>query len=296
MTPKTSTGSEQSGTLTATTSTILRRELFLWLALFFFVNDILFLSAHPLDEWLGAKPGLLQAFTTKSVFYYLGWYVVVSRLRASDAVAATPVDIGFGLFVALLNMAPPHLGVWMAGTVTGLYLIVAHRQDRNLPAAGAVLIALAFNTYWGPKLFDFLADPLLRADASIVGTLLSLTQPDMGWKGTIIGNLQGHSVLVFAPCSSFHNISLGLLCWVAVTKLFRVAWVRGDLAIGLLVCLSVVVLNTIRLYLMALSLENYQYWHFGWGNEIMAWATTATVLTISLWGALRADPGQPRAQ
>jgi hypothetical protein len=89
------------------------------------------------------------------------------------------------------------------------------------------------------------------------------------------------------PDSSYHNISLGLLCWVSLTKLARSRWASGDVWVGLLVCAAVVALNASRLYLMASSSESFTYWHEGTGQHLFAWATTLTVLGISLWGALR---------
>ena len=268
-----------------------RRELVFWLACIFVVNDILFLSVHPAG---GALPladpveAIVHTLASKNVFHYLAWYAVFSLLLAADrGHSATLLDIGVVLSAALLNVLPFHLGTWLPATLVGLYLATVRPRDAKLAAAATVLLALAFNAYWGPKLFDLLAYYILRADAVFVGMLLSSTQPGMSWEGTIIGNPQGHNVFIYSPCSSFHNISLGLLCWVSLTKLVRTSWVRADLAIALLVCAAVIALNATRLYLMALSPEHYSYWHGGMGEQLIAWATTAVVLLISLWGAVR---------
>ncbi len=161
------------------------------------------------------------------------------------------------------------------------------RDDRRLQAAAAVLFALAFNGMWGPVIFEVLAIYLLRADAALVGTVLSLTQPGMTWHDTIVGKPDGHSLFIYSPCSSFHNISLGLLCWVAVTKLIRTAWVRADVLVAVGVTAAVIFLNASRLYLMALSPDYFTYWHDGFGGVVFAWVVTFAVVLISLWGAIR---------
>jgi exosortase/archaeosortase family protein len=92
---------------------------------------------------------------------------------------------------------------------------------------------------------------------------------------------------MFGPCSSFHNISLGLLCWVAITKLRRPDWAPGDAWVAALVVVAVVLLNTGRVYLMALSAEMYDYWHTGFGAHLFALVASAAVIAISVWGALR---------
>jgi exosortase/archaeosortase family protein len=114
-----------------------------------------------------------------------------------------------------------------------------------------------------------------------------ISWPEVIWNANIIGTQNGHSIIVYASCSSLHNISLGLLCWVSIKSLVRTHWQRADVGIGLLVCAVVVLLNVSRLYLTALSPEQYAYWHGGFGEEIYLWATTLIVLLISLWGALR---------
>jgi hypothetical protein len=286
-----SAGVTQTDDRGRSTISIERRELFVWLACIILANDILFLSVHPPA---GAPPladplqAIVHALASKNVFHYLAWYAVFSLLLASDRhQPARALDVALALSTASLIVLPTHLWVWLSATLTGLYLLAAHPNDARLSAAATVVLALAFNAYWGPRLFDFLAYYILRADAVFVGTLLWLTQPGMGWEGTIVGNPEGHRVFIYSPCSSFHNISLGLLCWVSLTKLFRTTWARADLAIALLVCAAVIGLNAIRLYLMALSLEHYRYWHGGAGERLVAWATTTVVLLISLRGAMR---------
>jgi hypothetical protein len=69
--------------------------------------------------------------------------------------------------------------------------------------------------------------------------------------------------------------------------LARPNWVREDLTVASVVVGLVVLLNTARLYLMALSIEGYNYWHEGAGLQVYTWATTFCVLAIGLWGSLR---------
>lgn len=231
---------------------------------------------------------LLPALVAKSAFYYLGWYVVFRLLLDSNPVTrATPWDVAFTVLIAGMNFLPTVTAMWTSATVAAIFLLATSTGDRKLQAAAIVLLALSFNGRWGPLLFDVLAIYVLRADAALVGTALSLTQPGMTWHDTIVGMPNGHSVFIYSPCSSFHNISLGLLCWVAVTKLVRTAWVRSDILVATGVCVTVIVLNGVRLYLMALSPDYFAYWHDGFGNQMYAWATTLAVLLISLWGALR---------
>ena len=247
--------------------------------------------------WTGSVEGLAASITTalssKSAFYYLAWYAVLSLLFESDRqIRASATDVGFVLLIAMLNFLSASSVAWVSITAFGIFIVLRSARDSSLAAAAVVLMALALNGLWGPTLFDLFAIQLLQLDAALVGTLLSLTQPGMSWDQTIVGRPDGHSVFIYSPCSSFHNISLGLLCWVSVTKLVRSRWVRSDFLWASAVAGAVIVLNASRLYLMALSPEYFTYWHDGFGVVIVNWVTTLVVLAISLWGAL----GTRRAQ
>jgi exosortase/archaeosortase family protein len=266
------------------TSTFGRRELLLWLACILFASQILV----PPGGTSGEAVGFMQALLSRSIFFYLAWYVVITLLLASDRHQPTSrFEVASMLSLAALNLLPVLNSSWLSTTAIAVFLLLRPRNDAAVRAAATVLLALCFNGYWGPKLFDLFAYYLLRADAALVGAALYLTQPGMSWDGTVIGRPGAHSVLIFSPCSSFHNISLGLLCWVSVTKMYRTSWIRRDFAVALGVCATVILFNAVRLYLMALGSEQYAYWHVGPGEQVVAWGTTMAVLLISLWGATR---------
>lgn len=273
--------------LLAFAGTFSRREFLLWLACIVFANQLLFVPTGDPGTQL---PSFANLLLSKSVFYYLGWYVVCIRLLESKAdQPASIYDVALGLFLAAVNLLPGTASTWLAATGVALFLFFNSRSDDHVRAAAVVLFAMCVNGYWGPKIFDVFAYYLLRADAALVGSVLHLTQPGMGWHDTIIGQVGGHSVLIFGPCSSFHNISLGLLCWVSIVKLTRTSWVRTDFIAAFAIVCTVILFNAVRLYLMALSSEHYEYWHRGPGEQIVAWATTLAVLAISLWGVARTD-------
>ena len=262
-----------------------RREMLLWLALALLCQQFL---AVPSDTLAAYLEGLQSHLAAKSIFTYIAWFAVLSLIvdsarrapaRASDVVLLLAV-IASGVLTA--RSVP-----WLAMTAAAAYFMLRDRTDIKLGAAGAVMLALAFNGFWGPRLFEIFAYHLLQADAALVGAALSATRSGIQWSETIVGASSDHSIIVYGPCSSFHNISLGLLCWVALTKLARPRWVRADVLVGLAVVATVIALNASRLYLMALGAESFEYWHNGTGQLIFAWATTLGVLAISLYGALR---------
>jgi len=262
-----------------------RGELFAWLAGVLVANQLFAIQAT-------SATALIDAFVTgladRSIFYYLGWFAVFRLLyECAPRTPSTAADVVFALLITALNFLPASSVSWASTTAAGMFLLATSRADRKLQAAAVVLLALAANGLWGPLLFDFFAFPLLRADAALVGGLLYLTQPGMGWAQTIVGTPEGHNVLIYGPCSSFHNISLGLLCWVTITRLFRTDWIGRDVLVAFAVCAIVIVFNGTRLYLMALGPDYFTYWHDGFGQHLFSWATVFGVLLTSLWGAIR---------
>jgi hypothetical protein len=260
-----------------------RRELLLWLAAILLASQIFRLSGDSAKQLVGSFVELASA---KSAFYYLAWYAVFRLLAESDpAPELRASDTIFLIGACCVSLLPANTAMGLAVTAASLFVWVTSAGDRKLVAAANVLLALALNSFWGPQIFEFFAFDVVRIDAALVGTLLSsLYGSQIFWHGTIIGGPGGHGVLVYGPCSSFHNISLGLLGWVAITKLCRTEWVRSDILIGSLVCLTVVGFNTWRLSMLVLRPEHFEYWHLGFGSQIFSWATSITVLALSFFG------------
>jgi hypothetical protein len=269
---------------TALGCSIGRRELFIWVAAILAANCLLRVDASSAAQ---VPAALVQALGSRSAFQYLAWYALFRLLADSNRTApASSTDIAFALFATLVPFFPMNPLVWLSATATAAYLLATRRGDGKLGAAGIVLLALAINGLWARQFFDVFALFLLRADAAVVAAALSLTQPGIIWHDTLITS-PGHSIVIFGPCSSFHNLSLSLLCWVALSKLGRTAWAPRDAFVALLIFTTVVLFNSVRLYFMALSPEQYAYWHSGFGEQLFAWTTPAAVIAISLWGSLQ---------
>ncbi len=263
-----------------------RRELFLWVAGILAANCLLRVDGPPAGNVTDA---LVHALTSWSVLHYVGWYALFQLLADADrSEPASSLDIAFCLFATLLPFCPLKSSGWLAATLTSAYLFATSERDSKPRAAAMVLMALAVNGLWARQFFDFFALLLLRADTNVVALALWLTQPGITWHDTIIAS-ERHSIVVYGQCSSFHNISLSLLCWIALSKLARTSWALRDALPAALICATVVVCNTIRLYYMALSPEQYAYWHAGFGAQLFAWGMPVIVIGIASWGALRGE-------
>ena len=105
------------------------------------------------------------------------------------------------------------------------------------------------------------------------------------WHDNIITLPNGHGIVLYPYCSSFHNVSLALLCWLTLTKLRHLNLRGYDFVVGGLAASTMMLLNTARLYLMALDVDNYHFWHDGAGFYIFEVGASISVLLLAMYGS-----------
>lgn len=109
---------------------------------------------------------------------------------------------------------------------------------------------------------------------------------------SLVGNAilgQGHGVVVFTGCSAFANTITAAFIWLSLVKIqgteFQ-GWHFRGLAFSLA---AIVLLNTVRLTLMAYSYDGYVFWHNGYGATFVSLAMLLIVLAFFYWGACRRE-------
>jgi exosortase/archaeosortase family protein len=135
--------------------------------------------------------------------------------------------------------------------------------------------------FWSRILFLLMSDAILRFDAVLAGLILGT-----GRSGNAIAFADGWGYFWIAPqCSSLANISLALLCWVAVTQ--ALGRTNPALRYCFLAVASVIVINVMRLALTGISHDNYDLLHGAAGNLILGLFTFAVTLAICFYGTTR---------
>jgi hypothetical protein len=258
-----------------------RRDMFIWAAAILFINQVY----GVIKEMAPASVEVLDPLAV-SIFQYLAWYAVFRLLGSSDlAPAARLRDFLVTAALCLLVFLPSNRAIWAAATGIAIYLFLTDTGDPKLRAAGIVLAALSVQELWGRLFFNLVADHLLRAEAAAVGTMLEAARPGTVWQDNTIMGPDGHGVVIIGGCSSFHNLSLALLCWVAISRLRSQTWQVRDFVIGSAIGITMILLNLARILLMAWNVELYHYWHEGTGAEIFGIGASLTILLMSLYGS-----------
>jgi exosortase/archaeosortase family protein len=259
-----------------------RRGVFIWAAAILFSNN-LFGVVNNLH--LGSPDILTIDANGISIFQGMAWYAIFRLLGASDAVAIRWLDAVIAAGLSLLVLLPTDRMIWVAAAGLAIYLWIFNRGDAKLRGAATVLAALSVQQFWGHFFFNLVAAPLLRAETAVVGAILEVVRPGTSWQDNLITGPSGFSIIVYPACSSFHNVSLAMLCWITVSRLRRQNWQSCDLLVGGAVVGVMVLLNIARLCLMAWDFDLYDYWHEGRGEQIFAIGASLTIVLISLYGS-----------
>jgi exosortase/archaeosortase family protein len=259
------------------------RDLFLWVCVIIVLNQ-LFATVNQLPS---APPGqALSDLAAVSVFQIMAWYAIFRLLASSDPrQVANMRDILIALALCLPLFLPTTRTIKVLALGAAIFLWIRGRGDPKLRSAGVVLGALTIQEYWGHIIFDLFALPLLRAETAVVGTLVQAAQAGTVWQGNVITGPSGFGIIVYSGCSSFHNLSLAMLCWLTVSRLRNQDWRSRDLLVGCVIGATMIACNVMRLCLMAWSADLYEYWHNGLGAQIFAVGASVLVLLLSLYGS-----------
>jgi Transmembrane exosortase (Exosortase_EpsH) len=263
-----------------------RSAVLRWAVIILGVNWLLAIVEESATSTL---PDLVTSLLSVGVFQYMAWFAVFRLLGAADRTkTASNRDWAVVLGLCLIVFLPNRRAAWIAATAIGLYSALLSGGDRKVRSCGIVLLALSVQEFWGRQLFELIASPLLRAEAAVVGTILRTMQHGAAWQDNVITDQSGWGIVIYPFCSSFHNVSLALLCWVTVSRLSCDTWQGRDFAIAGLIGLAMIAMNVTRLLLMSFNENFYHYWHDGAGSQIFAIGASLFVLLASLYAARRA--------
>jgi len=259
------------------------REIFIWAAVILFLNQLFGAMKEVRSASLQKLVSDLGAI---GIFQYMAWYVIFRLLGTSDPTAAARWRHSL-IVAALCSLVflPTSRVIWVSATGVAICLWLFNGGDAKLRAAGTVLAALSVQELWGHVFFNLIALPIMRAETAVVGTVLAAVRAGTVWQDNIITGPSGFGIGIYTACSSFHNLSLAMLCWVTVSKVRCQDWQPRDFVVGCVAGITMIFLNLVRLYLMAWDIDFYHYWHEGMGAEIFAICASLTILSISLYGA-----------
>jgi len=170
------------------------------------------------------------------------------------------------MFAGILICLPFAMFSWLALCILALGL-----GFRATGAQGvvAVLLVASIRTPLAEMIMAILAEPLLLLDGALAGFFAQLFGIEISVQGNMVVGDNGHAVYVMSGCASFANISDALLIWFACSVFFGCQLGRRLTTVAILLCLTILFVNTVRLGVMAISADLYEWVHDGTGKTLV---------------------------
>ena len=258
---------------------ITRSELFSTLYLLGILNTLvalIFPAIHSEHVWQALAHGVnIVVVSATAVGVYL--------LRQSTGAAMTRWDWIVAIVVVFLLLVPHHAASWVAVSGLALYAMVRDRRSATAVASASVFLAIAASSFWGPVLVQAFGSTLLALDAALaVAWLDAFGHGAVERVGNVIVASDQTRLVVLGGCASLPNLLYGLLCWTAITRLMRPTWHPDDVLALLAVAGLVLAANTLRLALVALSADTYEWVHSPVGDNIFNVSLLLFIAVIAL--------------
>jgi hypothetical protein len=189
-------------------------------------------------------------------------------------------DLVLSSMLLLLIALPIGATSWLAVTILSLYVLVWGQAVDSRRRGAIILLAVTVPMLWSRLIFNLFARFILELDAILVGWVLGTNRT-----GNVV-EFADHSgsLAIFPGCSSFANVSLALLCWVAVSQYVEHKWRPQDIFWCFLACLSVVAVNVLRISLMGINESHYLMLHSPPAEILLSIVMLSLVVSISLAG------------
>jgi exosortase/archaeosortase family protein len=268
--------------LEAFRSFLARDQLFAGLFILAYANGMarrVFVAAE--SGWLD---GLGRTFDVSVIVWAACFAAITLLLRADTADEIRPADTLVGSMTLLLTALPFGPPNWFALTALSLYVLYNSQSGSTRRRGALILLVVTVPMYWGPTVvFDLLSRPITQIDALVVSGLIGAER---------IGNLvkfidESGYILIEPACSSFANMSLGIVAWVTVTQLVERRWSPSDFLWCALVTLSVFAVNVGRLSLIVLYRDHFDTIHGAIGAAVAGWLSLVLMLVICFFGVRR---------
>lgn len=262
------------------------RELLVWVSLFF-----LAITGTPLLH-LGtgvAEPG----YEPVDAIRLVAWGCVALLLaRDRERRPASARQVWTMLLICTAAVPLAGIAAYLAFTAAGLTVVLRLGWSVRERRAGAVLLAMAMAKLWSKLVALLLSDVILRLDTASAGLALRAGVAGSSWSGNRLFSPDGPGVTVAMGCSSFANLSLVCLCFTSLAALDGARFDRRSALALAGACGAIVLLNTLRLLLMARSLPAFEYWHNGAGAHGFAIGMSAAAVLSCSAGARWAARGR----
>jgi hypothetical protein len=266
------------GLWAAVLSSVSRNEFFSALFILALLNG---LAARAVDDYL-MVPGI--PLLGVSAIVWFACYAAISLVcRSTEKDEVTNPDLLVSIAILLLVVVPIKESSWLALAAQAIYVLGVSRAGSAMRRGALIFFALTIPMCGGPLVLRAFAQPFLWTDAVFVANLIGTERI-----GNVVKFADGAATFqIFPPCSSFHNMSLAFLAWMAISQYLKHKWSPKDIAWCLLAGFSVFGVNAARLALIGLYREHYETLHGSIGSTVADLLSLSLIIGICLLGVRR---------
>lgn len=230
-------------------------------------------------------PGLVPAF---ALVIGIKLWVSVDHHRPQR------YDKQVALALSTFFLIPSYQLGWMIILIMAIYLWVGAKHNPRLRTALSIIAMATLQPLLTTYLLKWGASTILTFDAWLVANLLQLFTATGSHIGNIVYGPADHQLMILRGCSSIGNLGSTWLAWYALSRYRGIGLGLRETIVLLLLTLSVVGLNLLRLLSMALDLHWHAWWHAPVGAQVFSLSSTG-LLIISIVIGIRYVSTRSRA-
>ncbi|HVR91067.1 MAG TPA: exosortase/archaeosortase family protein [Novosphingobium sp.] len=230
--------------------------------------------------WLGATLNLFDVSAIVWLAIAAGLALLWEAKPGAGPRQGDALMLGAAVLAALIPMPVASSAML---TALALWGWLTAERDAALRRASAIFLSVTAFLLWGRIGLAWGAGPLLESDARFVALISGMRS-----SGNAVDFADGTHFLIAPGCSSLHGISLALILWTTVVQYFAI---RPDVRVWLTLALAIVasiLVNGVRLSIIAWNPHDFTYWHTGTGGALFGWIALAVVVAVVYRGLARA--------
>lgn len=237
-----------------------------------------------LSDWV-------HSFTTLLGVSAVIWIALIALIDlGGDGTGPRPHQSDWWLCgIALVSCLLPtgwEAGLALLGlSITSIARFPSRSRERRIAFVG---LALTGPLLFGPIALAYFGSEMLRFDAAFVsllsghassGNIVEFTDPSM--------RAAGKQMVIYADCSSLHNMTLVGVLFAVVTQTINVPLTRSVWLLAVIMAAATLALNASRLTAIALFPQHYEFLHTGMGGQLIGFVGLIIAGAIILLGAVR---------
>ncbi|MCB1484669.1 MAG: hypothetical protein KDJ17_07240 [Hyphomicrobiaceae bacterium] len=232
-----------------------------------------------IPEAMAQGHGLLDAGI--GPFLLVSLFVATRLCMGTGEVGRPRFALALDAVTVMLVLVPSSAVSWFALLIyAGCQAATSNGERRQ----GALMfLAIAATALWSSVVMKLIAGPVTTSEAFLLGKLLVGLRPDIVQTGNVIGDPEGHSLILMTRCTTLNALPSALVSLVGVAlllgrinrdRLWRSALMLSALLLGA---------NLIRLGAMAWSADSYTMVHGPIGANVFDGFQALTVLALGNW-------------